>query len=125
MIVGALLATMTLGGCASVEVSPPISSCHSYKAPSSYGSFTIQQAATGRAIQWGAYPNASYSGTLYVVDVYVNGKRYDAKSQTYAPHGSVSAATAAKNSGKIMNVSGYVTYGKQVVLEFSMQCRIM
>lgn len=124
-VVGAVLALGATAGCSSVEVSPPITSCQSYSAPSSYGKFTIQQAAKGRAIQYGAYPSATYSGTLYTLNVYVNGKRYDAKSQSYPPHGSIDATTAGKNSGKLLSISGNVTKGKDVVLVYNMQCRIM
>jgi hypothetical protein len=120
-----VLALGVVAGCSSVEVSPPISSCHAYRAPSSYGSFTIQQAARGRSIQYGAYPNAAYSGTWYRLDVLVNGKRYDAKSQYYPPHGSVSAAMASSNSGRILHISGNVTKGSVTVLVYNMQCRIM
>ncbi|CAN7400511.1 hypothetical protein LJR045_002495 [Microbacterium sp. LjRoot45] len=124
--VAGLLITLTLiVGCASAEISPPIESCHSYSVNSGYGRFSIQQSAKGRSIQWGAYPNATYSGTLYRVGVYANGVKIDSKNQTYAPHGSVSASRATKYSGKILQISGNVTRGKDVVLVFNMQCKIM
>ena len=91
---------------------------------SSYGNFPIQQRARSEAIQWGAYPNGTYSGTRYVVDVYTGGRRYDHKDQNYAPHGSVDARTAAKYSGRVMQISGHVTKGIKQVLVFNMQCRI-
>ncbi|WP_431279631.1 hypothetical protein [Leifsonia poae] len=60
-----------------------------YKADSQIGNFTIQQSAPGRSLQWGAYPYKQYSGTWYNVIVYAGGVKIDAKSQPYAPHGSV------------------------------------
>lgn len=123
----ALLAAilLALSGCASVEVSPPIKSCHDYRVDSSYGRFGIQQAARGRSIAWGAYPNLTYSGTWYSVRVRVDGRQIDSKSQSYAPHGSVSADRALRYSGKILSISGTVTKGGETVLVFNMQCRIM
>lgn len=112
-------------GCASVEVPPPISSCHSYRVNSSYGNFSIQQSAKNQAIQWGTCPNATYSRTWYTVSVYANGVKIDSKNQGYAPHGSVGADRATKYSGTILKISGNVTRGKDTVLVFNMQCRIM
>ena len=103
----------------------PISSCQNYRVNSAYGNLSIQQRAKNAALQWGAYPNARYSGTWYQVDVYTGGRRYDSKSQSYAPHGSVDAGTAKRYSGQILAISGNVTKGKDVVLLFNMQCRIM
>ncbi|WP_062464403.1 hypothetical protein [Demequina soli] len=123
LVVLALLAGAT--GCRSIEISPPISSCHHYVAPSHYGSFTIQQRTRGASLQWGTYPNAAYSGTRYEVEVFVGGKRYDAKVQYYAPHGSVAAATARRASGAILRISGTVHRSGTTVLVFTMQCRIM
>lgn len=54
-----------------------------------------------------------------------DGAKIDGKSQSYAPHGSVGAARAAKYSGKILSVSGTVTRDKELVLEFNMRCKIM
>lgn len=114
-----------LGGCATVEVSPPIDNCSpSYVAPSKYGRFTIQQSGKNRSIQWGAYPSGSYSGTHYTAVVRANGRKIDSKSQNYAPHGSVSAARAKKYSGKILEISGEVTKGKKVALVYTMRCKI-
>ncbi len=123
----AVMAVILLGftGCASIEVSPSIKSCHDYRVNSGYGRFAIQQSAKGKALQWGAYPNATYSGTWYATNVRVDGRKIDSKSQSYAPHGSVSANTAAKYSGKILSISGNVTKGKSTVLVYNMQCRIM
>ena len=121
----AVAVALTATGCSSVEISPPISSCSpDYRVNSGYGNFSIQQSGKGRAIQWGAYPNATYSGTEYVADVYTGGRRYDHKSQNYAPHGSVDAGTASKYSGKILQISGNVTRKGKTVLVYNMQCTI-
>lgn len=93
--------------------------------PEAYGRFTVQQAAKNKAIQWGAYPSGTYSGTQYLVNVYAGGVKIDAKNQSYAPHGSVGADRAAKYTGKILQVSGTVKQSAKTVLVFNMQCRIM
>lgn len=118
------LTTALAPACASVEVSPPIKSCRDYRVDSGYGRFGIQQAGPGKAIHWGAYPSIQYSGTFYSVTVRANGTKIDGKAQSYAPHGSVPASKAVKYSGKILAISGTVTKGGNVVLEFNMQCRI-
>ena len=46
-----------------------------YRVNSSYGRFAIQQAGKGQAIQWGAYPNATYSGTYYTAVVRADGTK--------------------------------------------------
>lgn len=118
------LLTPLAAGCSSVEVSPPLSGCSpDYRVNSNYGNFSIQQSGKGRAIQWGAYPNANFSGTRCVADIYTNGRRYDHKDQDYAPHGSVDAGTAKKYSGKILQISGNVTRKGKIVLVYNMQCR--
>lgn len=77
---------LALGGCATVEVAPPVENCSpSFVAPSKYGRFTIQQSGKNKAIQWGAYPNQSYSGTHYTAVVRADGRKIDSKSQDYAP----------------------------------------
>ena len=76
-------------------------------------------------IQWGAYPNATYSGTYYTAVVRADGTKIDSTSQNYAPHGSVGADRAKKYSGKILQISGNVTKGKDTVLVYNMQCRIL
>ena len=119
------VAEFFLAGCAAVEISPPIESCHDYRVKSEFGRFGIQQKAKGQAISWGAYPSKVYSGTWYRVTVRADGAKIDGKSQNYAPHGSVGAARAAKYSGKILSVSGTVTRDKELVLEFNMRCKIM
>lgn len=121
----ACAAVLTLGGCATVEVAPPVENCSpSFVAPSKYGRFTIQQSGKNKAIQWGAYPNKSYSGTHYTAVVRADGRKIDSKSQNYAPHGSVGANRAKKYSGKILEISGQVTKGKKVALVYSMRCKI-
>lgn len=70
------------------------------------------------------YPNAGYSGTLYDVDVYTGNRRDDHKSQSYPPHGSVTAAIAAKYSGQILKISGDVFKGTQKVLVYQLECHI-
>lgn len=129
VLILAFLASQMLTGCSAVEISPPIKSCKNYRQESSFGSFTIQQAQRGSALQWGAYPSAKYSGTYYIVDVYTGSKRYDSKTQTYAPHGSVNAATASKYSGLNLQISGRVqklgNRGYYDVLVYNMVCKIL
>lgn len=124
-LVGGLVAVAALAGCAAVEISPPISSCARYEAPSNFGKFTVQQSAKGKSIQWGAYPNQTYSGTWYEVTVRLDGRKIDSKSHNYAPHGSVGADRAKKNSGKILQLAGTVTRKDDVVLVFDMRCRVL
>jgi hypothetical protein len=84
----------------------------------------VQQWGRGQSIAWGTYPNAKYSGTQYVVNVYANGTKIDGKRQLYAPHGSLSAARALKYSGKILKINGTVLRGDRIKLSFSLQCTI-
>lgn len=46
-------------------------------------------------------------------------------SQDYPLHASLPAATVAKASGKILSISGDATRGKDVVIVYNMQCRLM
>lgn len=120
-----VVATALTGCTGSVEASPRVSPCSpSYTAPSNYGRFTAQQASRGKAIQWGAYPKAAYQGTNYRVAVYAGGVKVDSKNQSYAPHGSLGAAKAAKYSGKEFRLVGTVHRDGKLVLGFDLRCTI-
>ncbi|MFT4231768.1 MAG: hypothetical protein QM606_03200 [Leucobacter sp.] len=125
----ALLFSSALTGCSAVQLSPPISSCKNCRQNSDFGKFNIQQKKKGSAIQWGAYPSHTYSGVRYTVNVYTGSKRYDAKDQGYAPHGSIAAATAKKYSGQNLRISGKVfkltNDGYKAVLVYNMVCKIL
>jgi len=122
---GALVLSLT--GCAATYTEADFGgykSCSpSFIAPSSAGRFTIQQAGAGQALQWGAYPNSAYSGVKYHVIVTVNGKKYDEKTQAYAPHGSIDRTTANKNRGKKVQIRGEITRAKDIV-RFTIGCII-
>lgn len=113
-----------LAGCASTVSAPtPYSSCYpgaSYTLASG-GTISAQQAGAGRSIQWGVYPQIS--GATYHVIVYTGGKKYDEKTQSYPPHGSVDGATATKYAGKLFQISGKATKGNDV-LTFNFGCNI-
>lgn len=119
------IAAASLTAWSSVEIYPPIDRCHDFRVNSNYGKFLIQQGARGNSIQWGTYPRTDLSGTSYIETVYVDGKRYDHKDQSYPPHGSVDAGTAAANSEELLSIEGRVERGGELVLVFTMQCRIM
>lgn len=122
---GVLLGSTVLSACGAVEYSPALKPCSpNYTAPSKYGRFSAQQKGRGKAIQWGAYPNAAYTGTNYRVKVYAGGVKVDSKNQDYAPHGSLSAAKALKYSGKKFELAGTVHRGGKLILEFDLRCRI-
>ena len=118
---------VALSGCAATYTEADFGgykSCSpSYKANTAVGNFSVQQAGAGRSLQWGAYPKPQYSGTRYVVTVNVNNKRYDKKDQTYAPHGSVNQATAQRNSGKKLQITGTIYRGDDTI-RFTIGCII-
>lgn len=126
IVAGAVLLGLlgSVSGCTS-EISAPTAACSpTYKVNSKYGLFEVQQKGKGKTIAWGAYPAATYSGTRYQAVVTVAGIKKDTKDQAYAPHGSISAGTALKYSGKLFRVTGSVTKGKDIKLGFEMQCTI-
>jgi hypothetical protein len=56
--------------------------------------------------------------------VYAGGVKIDSKNQYYEPHGSVSAARAAKYSGQLLEIRGSATQGNDYVAS-DIICRIM
>lgn len=95
----------------------------SYKADSKIGNFSIQQAGSGRSLQWGAYPYSEFKGTWYNLTVYADGVKIDSKSQAYAPHGSVGEDKARKYRGKKLQISGVITRDKDEI-RFTIGCII-
>lgn len=55
--------------------------------------------------------------------VYADGAKIDHKNQNYEPHTSVGAARARKYSGKLLEITGTATHGRDV-LAFSAKCYI-
>jgi hypothetical protein len=119
----ALIATMALtfatlvSGCGSGGTN--VSCSPSYEYSNSYGKISAQQRGKGYGIAWGAYPNGNPSGT-YTADVYINGRRFDHKSQTYPPHGSVPAS--AVKTGDIFRLEGTFS-NSQTNQSFWLECK--
>lgn len=123
----AVVALLLVGGCAGggdTEANPGIETCRDYRALTKYGRFTVQQAKKGGAIQWGTYPDPEVSGDDYDVSVWIGFRRFDAKKQNYAPHGSIPAKELKGASGQILRISGTVRRAGKLVLNFGMQCYI-
>ncbi|GAB3742108.1 hypothetical protein [Microlunatus parietis] len=110
---------------AGLEADPVFTNCQDYRAHTLFGRFTIRQEKKGAAIAWGAYSKEHLTGDLYVLTVRLNGKKFDAKSQNYPPHGSIPAGTARKYSGKTLDITGKVTKGGKLMLAYSMRCRVL
>jgi hypothetical protein len=70
-------------------------------------------------IAWGIYPSGNPSGT-YTADVYINGRRFDHKTQTYPPHGSVPAS--AVKTGDIFRLEGTFS-NSQTNQSFWLECK--
>lgn len=69
-------------------------SCRRADVVGNSGTIYIQTSPAGTVI-WGIYMhNPALNAGPWVVSVYVNNRRVDAKSQNYAPHGSVPRAHA-------------------------------
>ena len=93
-----------LAGCTStIWIGSPQHSCAPGFEPSNeYGRLTAQQRGPGLGIQWGVYP--AIPAARYVVDVFVNDRRFDHKDQDYPPHGSVPASVV--KAGDIFRLEG-------------------
>lgn len=120
------ITALVASGCSASVSSDEVKSCASASIGNPQaGTLSVQQASRGSAIQWGLYVAPKYKvGASFVVNVYADGVKIDGANQTYEPHGSVSAARAAKYAGKILEVSGSATRSGDI-LEFKLQCRIM
>jgi hypothetical protein len=70
-------------------------------------------------VQWGVYP--SVPAARYVVDVFVNNRRFDHKEQGYPPHGSVPAS--AINGGDIFRLEGQAFNARGDVGSFFITCK--
>jgi hypothetical protein len=91
----------------------------SHEFSNAYGTISIQQRGPGWGLQWGAYPTAQLAGT-YKAEVFIDGHRYDAKTQSYPPHGSINAG--AVSTGDIVRLEGsFVGSGKNQ--SFWLECR--
>ena len=108
-------------GCAStVRFGSPQHSCSPGFDPSNErGRITAQQRGPGYDVQWGVYPNTP--SVRYVVDIYVNNRRFDHKDQDYPPHGSIMAR--AISSGDIFRLEGRATNARGDVGTFYLTCK--
>jgi hypothetical protein len=76
----------------------PLQSCRSVMHRGSVGYIAIQTSPIGY-VQWGAYMYRWWENYgWWGVNVYVNGRRVDAKSQYYPPHGSLPPTVAPPGS---------------------------
>jgi len=124
-IVLAVVLATTVTGCSQTAIAPEGSCSPAYKVGGAEGGLNVQQRGKGQAIQWGIYVAPEYkTGTAWTVTVRANGTKLDFKEQSYEPHGSVSAARAAKYSGKTLEISGTAVHKKDDVLTFSGKCTI-
>lgn len=116
-VAAALAVTTALVGCGS---GGPDTSCSpSHEFTNGYGTISIQQRGPGYGLQWGAYPTVQLAGT-YSAEVFIDGRRYDAKTQTYPPHGSINAS--AVDTGDIVRLEGsFVGSGQNQ--SFWLECR--
>jgi hypothetical protein len=100
-VVAEAAAAIVLVGCGSGGPDTSCSPIHEFS--NTYGTVSIQQRGPGYGLQWGAYPTRQLPGT-YTAQVLINGRRYDAKTQTYPPHGSINAG--AVSTGDIVRLEG-------------------
>ena len=85
---------------------------------------TAQQAGRYSPIAWGIYVAPNYkTGTAWIVKAYAAGVKIDGKIQAYEPHGSIGADKARKYSGKLLEISGTGTRGRDQLF-FSLKCYI-
>ena len=86
LILALLLSGAALAGCAStVRIGSPRHSCSPGFAPSNeFGRITAQQRGQGGGVQWGVYPHVA--AVRFVVDIWINKRRFDHKDQDYPPH---------------------------------------
>ena len=116
-----LLCGTALAGCAStVRIGSPQHSCSPGFAPSNeYGRITAQQRSRGGGVQWGVYPNVA--AVRFVVDIWINKRRFDHKDQDYPPHGSVPAS--AIGSGDLFRLEGQAFNARGDVGMFFLTCK--
>jgi hypothetical protein len=125
-VVGLVVALGSAGlvGCSkSVDVRPA-QSCGNYWLAISDAKLGIQQQKSGSAINWGLYVSPPYKAAHFQVKVYAGGKKYDEKDQYYEPHGSLKGSVTSKHSGKIFQLVGSVTSGRDV-LNFNVSCVLL
>jgi len=82
-----------------IPAAASLPSCRNAEADGNVGYIAAQSRGPGDTVQWGAYMFnwwANYGP--WVVNVYSNGRRVDAKAQPYPPHGSISARDAPLGS---------------------------
>lgn len=121
MLLVVLVSCAAAAGCAStVRIGSPEHSCSPGFTPSNeQGRITAQQRGPGGGVQWGIYPNVS--AVRYVVDIFVNNRRFDHKDQDYPPHGSVPAS--AIRSGDIFRLEGQAFNARGDVGIFFITCK--
>jgi hypothetical protein len=70
-------------------------------------------------VQWGVYP--SVAAVHFVVDVWINKRRFDHKDQNYPPHGSVPASIV--RSGDVFRLEGRAFNARGDVGMFFLTCK--
>jgi hypothetical protein len=121
VILALLLSGAAVAGCAStVRIGGPRHSCAPGFAPSNeFGRITAQQRGHGGGVQWGVYPHAAPE--RFVVDIWINKRRFDHKDQDYPPHGSVPAS--AIGSGDLFRLEGQAFNARGDVGMFFLTCK--
>ena len=121
MLIAFLVLCACMTGCAStVRIGSPQHSCAPGFEPSNeYGRLTAQQRGPGFGIQWGVCPASP--AARYVVDVFVNNRRFDHKDQAYPPHGSVPAS--AIKTGDVFRLEGQGFTARGDVGSFFLTCQ--
>lgn len=119
LILVLLVFCTALTGCA-IRIGGPQQSCSPGFTPSNeYGRITAQQRGRGGGVQWGVYP--AVPAVRFVVDIWINKRRFDHKDQDYPPHGSVPAS--AIRSGDLFRLEGQAFNARGDVGMFFLTCK--
>ena len=121
LILALLLSGAAVAGRAStIRIGGPQHSCSPGFAPSNqFGRITAQQRAQGGGVQWGVYPQVA--AVRFVVDIWINKRRFDHKDQDYPPHGSVPASVIT--SGDLFRLEGQAFNARGDVGMFFLTCK--
>jgi hypothetical protein len=119
--------TIAVTGCAPLDPdSSTVHSCSpSYVDQNEFGRISAQQAGPGAAIAWGVYPRRPYE--RYVARLYIDARKLGGgKNQSYAPHGTVPAATvrAKGRSGSVFRIDGETYDAGGGITQFFLRCRL-